>query len=98
MVADVTETIRIVGTGSYLPQKVLTNHDFEKMLDTFRKAEVEENMDCRELSDDEIDMVAAAGAEARLQERYRCKKCQKVFKTYYELEKHQRDNICGVRG
>ena len=25
---------RIAGTGSYLPQKVLTNHDLEKMFDT----------------------------------------------------------------
>ena len=25
---------RIAGTGSYLPQKVVTNHDLEKMVDT----------------------------------------------------------------
>jgi len=25
---------RITGTGSYLPPKVLTNHDLEKMVDT----------------------------------------------------------------
>ena len=25
---------RIVGTGSYLPEKVLSNHDLEKMVDT----------------------------------------------------------------
>jgi len=25
---------RITGTGSYLPEKVLTNHDLEKMVDT----------------------------------------------------------------
>ena len=27
-------TVRIVGTGSYLPERVLTNHDLEKMVDT----------------------------------------------------------------
>ena len=25
---------RIIGTGSYVPEKVLTNHDLEKTLDT----------------------------------------------------------------
>jgi len=25
---------RITGTGSYLPEKILTNHDLEKMVDT----------------------------------------------------------------
>ena len=25
---------RITGTGSYLPEKVLTNHDLEKIMDT----------------------------------------------------------------
>jgi 3-oxoacyl-[acyl-carrier-protein] synthase-3 len=25
---------RITGTGSYLPEKVLNNHDLEKMVDT----------------------------------------------------------------
>ena len=25
---------RIAGTGSYLPEKILTNHDLEKMVDT----------------------------------------------------------------
>jgi len=26
--------VKIVSTGSYLPEKVLTNHDLEKMVDT----------------------------------------------------------------
>ena len=26
--------IRIIGTGTYVPEKVLTNHDIEKMVDT----------------------------------------------------------------
>ena len=25
---------KIIGTGSYLPEKILTNHDLEKLLDT----------------------------------------------------------------
>lgn len=25
---------RIIGTGSYLPEKILTNHDLERMVDT----------------------------------------------------------------
>ena len=25
---------RIIGTGAYLPEKILTNHDLEKMVDT----------------------------------------------------------------
>ena len=25
---------KIIGTGSYLPEKILTNHDLEKMVDT----------------------------------------------------------------
>jgi len=25
---------KITGTGSYLPEKILTNHDLEKMVDT----------------------------------------------------------------
>ncbi|MBT5287048.1 MAG: 3-oxoacyl-ACP synthase, partial [Candidatus Thioglobus sp.] len=25
---------RIIGTGSYLPPKIVTNHDLEKILDT----------------------------------------------------------------
>ena len=25
---------RIISTGSYLPEKILTNHDLEKMVDT----------------------------------------------------------------
>lgn len=29
-----TRTVSIVGTGSYVPEKVLTNHDLEKMVDT----------------------------------------------------------------
>ena len=27
-------SIRILGTGSYIPEKVMTNADFEKFLDT----------------------------------------------------------------
>lgn len=27
-------SIRIIGTGSYIPEKILTNHDLEKMVDT----------------------------------------------------------------
>ena len=26
--------VRIAGTGSYVPEKILTNHDLEKMVDT----------------------------------------------------------------
>ena len=29
--------VKIAGTGSYLPEKVLTNHDIEAMVDTFIK-------------------------------------------------------------
>ena len=28
------KNIKIVGTGSYLPEKILTNFDLEKMVDT----------------------------------------------------------------
>ena len=31
---DSIRTVSIVGTGSYVPEKVLTNHDLEKMVDT----------------------------------------------------------------
>ncbi len=30
----VTRAVRIAGTGSYVPEKILTNHDLEKMVDT----------------------------------------------------------------
>ncbi|RMG54333.1 MAG: 3-oxoacyl-ACP synthase, partial [Gammaproteobacteria bacterium] len=29
-----TQYARIAGTGSFLPEKVLTNHDLERMVDT----------------------------------------------------------------
>ncbi len=32
--AQLKRTVSIIGTGSYVPEKVLTNHDLEKMVDT----------------------------------------------------------------
>jgi len=31
---DMSRTVSIIGTGSYVPEKVLTNHDLEKFIDT----------------------------------------------------------------
>ena len=31
---EVLLPVRIAGTGSYVPEKILTNHDLEKMVDT----------------------------------------------------------------
>ena len=31
---DSKRIVSIIGTGSYVPEKVLTNHDLEKMVDT----------------------------------------------------------------
>ena len=34
MVKNVDRRIKIIGTGFYVPEKVLTNADLEKMVDT----------------------------------------------------------------
>lgn len=43
------------------PDKDKQKLHFEKMLEAFRKAEAEDNTDIQELSDDELDFLAAAG-------------------------------------
>lgn len=59
---------QILGTGSYVPQKILTNHDLEKMVDTTDQWIVERTgiRERRIAAPDEAssDMAAAAGRKA----------------------------------